>query len=299
MHEVNCYICNSKHSENLFKQGEEDTYLMQIYDVFPDNLYWKICLQCGLVYRSPVLDNDEIKELYNKYDQNIVNDEDKYFDKIIKIPREDSENWIKTDWLFQSLESVTGIKNLNVLDVGCGGGTLLYTLKSLMPNINLYGVELNKKYYEIAKKNLEINIKNEEYKSNLFGCKFDILINTKVLEHISDPLIFLENLNKDLKDDGHLFIEVPDVSDMYSFPANDERFFIPHIFFYSEITLSILLERSGFEVLKKRVSKSNRGRSYLQIIAKKQMNEISKITEFTSTKDIQAMIKKIKQNMTK
>ena len=230
MRDVNCYICKSSNHKKLFKQQGNDTYIKFVFDVEPKNLWWKICLDCGLIYRSPVLDEYEINKLYSNYDKTIFKNTDPsiYFKKIINIPNNESENYQKVLWLSDNLDTNNlSSKEYKALDIGCGGGTLLYTLKTLYQNISLHGVELNETYSSIARKNLNIDLKNVNYESGLFDYKFDLLINTKVLEHIIDPLPFLKNMASDLNESGNLFIEVPDISDMYNLPKNDERLFSP------------------------------------------------------------------------
>ncbi len=300
MKQVNCYICESSNAKILFKQQGNDTYIKYVFDKEPKNLYWKMCLDCGLVYRSPVLEEDEIDLLYKNYDRTVVKEEvsNDYFKKIISIPKEESENWQKSKWVYKEINNkISLISNIDILDVGCGGGTLLYSFYELFKNIKLHGVEINSVYANIAKKNLEIDVIEKKFKSGLFGKKFDLIVNTKVLEHISDPISFLKEMRKDLNNNGFLFIETPDVSDMFHLPASDERFFIPHIYFFSENSLSNLLHMAGFSIINKRVFSTNRNRSYIQIIAQKKENvqnlAISKISE----EDILKTINKISINM--
>ena len=96
-----------------------------------------------------------------------------------------------------------------------------------------------------------------------------MLINTKVLEHVADPLPFLKEMFDDLEIGGLLFIEVPDVSDMFSLPPTHERFWIPHIYFFSANTLGALLRKVGFHIVAHRVIETARQRSYLQFVAEK------------------------------
>ncbi len=300
MYERNCYICNSTNSEILFKQENNDTYIKYVFAEQPKDLYWKICKDCSLIYRSPVLDNNEIDKLYENYDKNVVDqiNPDEHFKKITSLPNSLSENWTKSKWIEECLVGNNKLEtNADVLDVGCGGGTLLYSLQQIYTDIKMHGVELNKVYASIAKKNLKINLKQEKYKNNLFNKKFDFIINTKVLEHIIDPLPFLKYIFDDLKNNGMLFIEVPDISDMYYLPPSDERFFIPHIYFFSENTLARLLQKTGFSIIKSRVFKTHRNRNYLQIIAQKERIKMDQRYEKPPLTTINHIIDKIKKNM--
>tara|TARA_Y100000748_G_C15487026_1_gene485133 strand:- start:870 stop:1811 length:942 start_codon:yes stop_codon:yes gene_type:complete len=267
-----CYICDSKDAQILFTFKGEDKHLAAVLETKPeDDMNWMICNNCGFVYRSPVLEQHEYEKLYENYDMDIFEEvtPDEYFDNIISMPIGASENKEKAKWLKDILNRNRSNDDLKILDIGCGGGTLLYILNAELSVESICGVELNPVYADLAKRRLNADIRNESYESGIFGQEFDLLINTKVLEHIPDPLPFLKEMYQDLSNGGILFIEVPHVSDMYNFPLTDERFTIPHIYFFSEGTLSALLEKAGFNILEYRIYSASRNRSYLQIIAKK------------------------------
>ena len=256
MKPTNCYLCGSQDAQKLFTFKGEDKYLATVFETTPkDDMNWMICNECSLVYRSPILEQDEYEKLYENYDADIFSNvtPDEYFDKIISLPDGTSENREKARWLKNLLDTNSTNIDLKILDIGCGGGTLLHTLNEELSIDRMCGVELNPVYAALAKRRLDADIRNESYVSGIFGQQFDILINTKVLEHIPDPLPFLTEMFQDLSNGGLLFIEVPHVSDMYNFPLTDERFTIPHIYFFSEGTLSALLEKAGFSVLECRV----------------------------------------------
>jgi len=70
--------------------------------------------------------------------------------------------------------------------------------------------------------------------------KFDLVIMSHVLEHIPNPLEYLKKVRKF---GGHLFIEVPNGDD--EFKANT----YPHVLFFNEKSLWIMLQKAGFKVL--------------------------------------------------
>lgn len=272
MKKVSCYLCGSSQADVLFKQEGHDPYLAKVHKSAPDyDLNWMVCNDCSFVYRSPALTNQELGTLYKSYDEDEFSNTtpDDYFDKIISFSNEESENWQKISWLKRVIID-NGRKGIfEALDIGCGGGTLLYTAREELSLKGVSGVELNKGYADLARRRLDVDILNENYVSGLFKKQFDLLINTKVLEHVADPLPFLKEMYDDLVDGGLLFIEVPDVSDMYRLPPTHERFWIPHIYFFSGNTLRALLEKAGFQIISHRVIKTHRERSYLQVVAEK------------------------------
>ena len=301
MKNVDCYLCNSSKSSVLFKQKGFDSYLAKVFDKVPEeDLNWVICTGCGFVYRTPALEDMELIALYEKYEQDIFSNTtpDDYFDKIISLPNDESENWQKVEWLSGVIEKINSNNGkMNVLDIGCGGGTLLQTIREQIPLESIYGVELNSAYADLAKRKLKADVRNEEYASGLFGHRFDLLINTKVLEHVPDPLPFLKEMANDLDEGGLLFLEVPDVSDMYNLPPSHERFYIPHIYFFSVNTLGALLEKVGFSVVEKRVVKTTRDRSYLQILAEKKNTIVSGLISTIPYDNVSELQNKVKLNM--
>ena len=189
-----CYICGSKDSQVLFTFKGKDKYLDSVFEITPkDDMNWMICNDCGFVYRSPVLEQDEYERLYENYDTDIFENTtpDEYFDKIISLTIGTSENREKASWLKALLDENDLNDNLKILDIGCGGGTLLYILNEELSVDGIYGVELNQAYADLAKRRVDADIRNENYTSGIFGKQFNLLINTKVLEHIPDPLPFL------------------------------------------------------------------------------------------------------------
>ena len=299
MKKVGCYLCGSNQGDILFKQEGHDPYLAKVHKSAPDyDLNWMVCNECSFVYRSPALTDQELDMLYKSYDEDEFSNTtpDDYFDKIMSFPNEESENWQKISWLKEVI-SDNGRKDIfEALDIGCGGGTLLYTAREELSLKSVSGVELNEVYADLARRRLDANILNKNYVSGLFKKQFDLLINTKVLEHVADPLPFLKEMYGDLADAGLLFIEVPDVSDMYSLPPTHERFWIPHIYFFSGNTLGALLKKVGFQIVAHRVIKTHRERSYLQFVAEK-TEAVSDDISVKPYDDIESMKKSIALNL--
>lgn len=284
MHKIHCYLCGADEPRVLFSQQGHDPYLNLVCSTLNNiERNWVVCNQCGFVYRNPVLNSDELETLYKRYEQDVFasTDPDVYFDHIVSLPRDVSENWKKIDWLAGILkEQNKEGERPAVLDIGCGGGTLLHTLCEHIPLGDVCGVELNPAYAKLAARRLNADIRNELYVSGAFERCFDLIVCTKVLEHVPDPRLFLTEMARDLSEDGFLFLEVPDVSDMYKLPPDNERFFIPHIYFFSVNTLDNLLLQTGFSVVETRVLTTPRNRSYLQIIAGKEEGVIPSMPPF-------------------
>jgi len=103
----------------------------------------------------------------------------------------------------------TPLKNLKILDIGCGGGLLCEPLSRLGASVT--GIDASKNNIEVAKihsKEMELNIKYIHCSPENLKLKneFDVILNMEVVEHVSDVNIFIENCSKLIKKKGIMFI---------------------------------------------------------------------------------------------
>lgn len=139
---------------------------------------------------------------------------------------------------------------MKALDIGCSAGHFLYTLKNHVKECT--GIEFNKEEAEFASKTLGLKIYTEPIEETDIPLEyFDLITVFQVLEHIDDPIKFLETTHKYLKPEGFLVVEVPNVQDalisLYHIKEYSDFWFRePHVFYYSPKTLSMMLEKCGF-----------------------------------------------------
>jgi 2-polyprenyl-3-methyl-5-hydroxy-6-metoxy-1,4-benzoquinol methylase len=99
-----------------------------------------------------------------------------------------------------------------VLEIGCGTGSLLLVhLADHFPRITFVGVDTDNSSVVYAK--TKFRKKNIEFTTELRGedRKFDVLILSEVLEHVSSPIKFLRSAAQFLGSEGrgHLILTVP------------------------------------------------------------------------------------------
>ena len=120
-------------------------------------------------------------------------------------------NKLRIKYIKQALKiksnSFSIFKNLEVLDIGCGGGILSEPMRRLGANIT--GIDVNKKAIDIAKEHsirqgLKINYYNNEISNFKNKKKFDLVICMEILEHLKDINFFLKCCKKHLKNNGVL-----------------------------------------------------------------------------------------------
>ena len=179
---------------------------------------------------------------------------------------------MKVKWLKSITDkhlSIESEERSTILDAGCGGGTLIHELEKIYKTDRYYGIELNKNYADLARRMTGAEIINAPYVAGTYDFEFDIIISAKVLEHVNEPMFFLEQISNDLKDTGLTFIEVPDIQDIWTLPSNHERFWIPHLWYFSASSLNALAGLVGLTPIASRSIVTDRGRSYLQSVFRK------------------------------
>ncbi len=102
----------------------------------------------------------------------------------------------------------TFLKDLEILDIGCGGGLISEPMARL--NANVTGIDASEKNIKIAslhskKNNLKINYLNKSPEQLNNSKKFDIILNLEVIEHVENVDLYLQSCHKLLKKNGLMF----------------------------------------------------------------------------------------------
>ena len=107
------------------------------------------------------------------------------------------------------------IKNLNseekVLDIGCGNGFMDYDIVNQIPNVKVFGIDLNKENINFARthyRHANLKFMHGDALNALPDEIFDVIILSNILEHIEKRIEFLKRIIKQLKP-NRLIIRVP------------------------------------------------------------------------------------------
>ncbi len=101
------------------------------------------------------------------------------------------------------------LKNISILDIGCGGGLLSEPMSRM--GAKVVGIDASKKNINVAKYHAKRNkLKIDyicSYPENLKKNKrFDVILNMEIVEHVEDLKLFIKETSKLLKKDGLMFI---------------------------------------------------------------------------------------------
>jgi len=139
---------------------------------------------------------------------------------------------------------------MRALDIGCSAGHFLYALKDYVKEC--IGIEFNKENAKLVNEKLGIKVYTEPIeKTDIPLGSLDLITVFQTLEHIEDPINFLQIIGKYLKPEGYLCIEVPNIQDalisIFNVGAYSDFYFKePHLFYFSPKTLSMILKKAGF-----------------------------------------------------
>ena len=101
------------------------------------------------------------------------------------------------------------LKNIDILDIGCGGGLLSEPMHRL--GANVIGIDASIKNIDIAKfhakkNNLKIDYICASPETLKTKKKFDVILNMEIVEHVDDINFFIEKSSDLLKKNGLMFV---------------------------------------------------------------------------------------------
>jgi 2-polyprenyl-6-hydroxyphenyl methylase/3-demethylubiquinone-9 3-methyltransferase len=100
------------------------------------------------------------------------------------------------------------LKDLKILDIGCGGGLISEPLARLGGEVT--GIDASEKNIKVAKlhskkNNLNINYLNKSPEQFNNSEKFDIILNLEIVEHVENVDLYIKSCSNLLKKNGIMF----------------------------------------------------------------------------------------------
>lgn len=136
-----------------------------------------------------------------------------------------------------------------VLDIGCGSGRMAQRLQE--HGMEAYGVDTSQAAIALASEKVDpLRLKCGTLISAGFEAGFfDATVAVHVLEHVEDPVAFLAEARRILKEGGTLLLRIPNIASWEAKLAGDKwyHFDYPfHIAHYSPRAVTRLLQTCGF-----------------------------------------------------
>lgn len=247
-------------------------YLKPFYTILDKGVEVKyaICRFCGLIFQNPSLQEDYLDYFYKEvYRQSYTgSDLPNNSEKIRQVER--------ADYYVSVLKSEVNKINSH-LDFGCSTGTFLKKISEQFDVKQSIGIELGDGYRRSAKKSgLEVYKNLDDLSSKHLNIKFDFISICHVLEHINNPIKFLQTIARNfLSENGILFIEVPNIRGACSLE-------VPHSICFSEKTLIDTVNMAGLKVVFKHFHgypkfKSPSAKNHLFTLVEKDKDLLNKV----------------------
>lgn len=232
----NCPVCNHNNGRVLVSQQFElweGHPLKDEYDVVG-------CNYCGFVFA----DTENVQEEYDRYYRELS----KYEDNATSTGG--AGNIYDSSRLSQTAMEIASIipdKNARILDLGCGNGGLLKKIYDLGYK-NLAGIDPS----PVCARNTASLLGIKTYATGLFDIPpemgaFDLIILSHVMEHILNLRGAISKVSYHLREQGLLYIEVPDAAGYTDhINAPFQEFNMEHVNHFTLTDLDNLLGQSGF-----------------------------------------------------
>jgi 2-polyprenyl-3-methyl-5-hydroxy-6-metoxy-1,4-benzoquinol methylase len=232
-----CPVCDSEKTTPLFMK---------------DGFRYVRCQNCSMIYMNPRLNQAATYAFYNS-DVNAIYNETKFDAVSTATTLDDKINLENLDLIDQYRNGRPG----KILEIGCAKGYFLTKAKER--GYQVYGVELNEKNYQIARKNVGDSIYNRDLFDIYFENEmFDVIYLRDVIEHIPNPKPFLQELNRIAKPDSLLFVETHNIDGLINRIVREKHtviFGFEHPNHWSPKSLGRALNRHGF-ITKRVIHKS-------------------------------------------
>ncbi len=137
-----------------------------------------------------------------------------------------------------------------ILDVGAGTGMLIQEGKK--QGFEVAGIEPSQWAVEVAQNHGLKVFKGILPHPELEHLHFDAITLIDVIEHVIDPINILNNCHSLLREDGKLLLVTPDVKSVVARILGNKwwHYRIAHVGYFSVKTITLALEKAGFEVIK-------------------------------------------------
>ena len=226
-----CPICECSDFETISKS-----------DKFNHGIENVICKGCSFVFMNPAPTEESLDDFYkNRYWDFYFSPEPS--EKMLSV----TKNPQRAEYHFKYLKDHINLEQIqSFVDVGGGDGSFIKTLYNQASNGEEFIlVEPSDSYRKFAVDNNSCTFDCPDITKVCKSSSRRLISMIHCLEHISNPLRFLSEISDLMNDGDYLFIDVPDVFKYW----HVSEVHVAHTNHFNTETLSLLLNKSGFEVV--------------------------------------------------
>jgi 2-polyprenyl-3-methyl-5-hydroxy-6-metoxy-1,4-benzoquinol methylase len=199
-----------------------------------------ICKRCSLTYQNPIPSPEELAAHYHNYRDITIG---------IKTPTREYEEYAQPMAQYHySFFREYCKKDMKILDVGCGAGTLMrFAVKD---GLEAYGVNPDPGFGNNGPANYGL----KEVQICLFEDAqfepgtFDMITFNHVFEHFPDATAVLKKVRGLLNSEGLIYLSIP--NNLTPHGQLEHNYFDEHINTFTPTTIELILRKMGFRIVK-------------------------------------------------
>ncbi len=209
------------------------------------------CSECGLGYATPLVEGEQAVS----HAKSTITSSEYYTNIKQEFEAQSKLAAVKAEKMLTYYRAINPAREISsILEIGCGTGAYCSAFESL--GVSWRGLEVNPEMVEFANRHdvpvEAINIMEESIEGH-----YDIVFLSQVLEHVIDPVSFLQRIKSSMSAHSILHLDVPNhdalisVIRKYNPFSRDYGFLQPyhHLVAYNKAALQGLLLKAGFEML--------------------------------------------------
>ena len=247
LEEIECNLCGSSNTRpvGLVALSEDQQHILSLQE-----LTLVQCEKCGLAYTDPRPSERVLEELYDVGYRDLA---ERNIEKEVLVDRRLTYcggGYVTYDLAFceRTLRDLTRLVKAKgkMLDVGCGEGRFIKFARD--NGWEVLGQEFSHEAAKRAQRRFKLDVKAGDLRELGFPRDyFDVVIMLNVIEHLADPLGYLNEINRILKRGGVLYLGTPNVV----LTKRCMQLSVPeHLYRFSIDSMKRMLEKSGFSVVR-------------------------------------------------
>lgn len=237
IHYTTCPVCGSANIKDVLK-AKDFTVSGEIFSIAE-------CNDCKLRFTQDVPDAVSIAPYYKS--ENYISHTNTSKGLINGLYQTVRKRTLKQKR--KLIEKITGKSNGNFLDVGSGTGAFANEMKQ--QGWQVTGLEPDTDARAVAKQLYNIELNDISVFNQLPPNSFDAITLWHVMEHVHDLNPYVEQLKNLLKEEGKLFIAVPNYTskDAEVYQEFWAAYDVPrHLYHFSPQSIKILMEKHGLKL---------------------------------------------------
>lgn len=244
MEEKKCDICGSSNTKVLHEQIKDGTSLVLVDDDNrPFNNRDVMCMDCGLVFKTPSFTRDELARFYDTDYSELYRPGWKKSISKTMLAYTLFQAIIALDWLKARIK----LRGKTMLEIGSGDG--MFSRLATAEGVTVVPLDMDPRACEVAKKLHGISTVQEDFMTTEnVNDKYDIVCLRNTLEHMYSPMEALARAKNFMKEDGIILVELPSAAMPY--PGIPIGAFLSgaHNYTFLPETLTIAADKCGLGV---------------------------------------------------